>query len=332
MQVNGSLSYAPQVPWIQQATVRENILFGSTYDEQRYNEVLRCCALDSDLSVLPLGDRTDIGEKGINLSGGQKQRVSLARAAYSYSDIVVMDDVLSAVDAHVGEHIFRHLICGFLSGRTRVLVTHQLSMVLGKADTVLCLGGIRRLSKPVGQFDTSIRNGLPRSPAVGSKGPNLKISVPEARVHSSRSSVLALCHPSRLSECLRSVNVDLANEGTDDQLDAGFIAILRTLELQSTPVGVGDITRSRQGSHDSSGAYSGFPVPSTPSDGAPMMLDVPLDDYMDYPPPDVASSGSSRPRLRSSSADSIIPLNNCSYDKLKSLGRDPSAVCSLYEL
>jgi ABC-type multidrug transport system fused ATPase/permease subunit len=86
--------------------VRDNITFGLPFDEDRYQRVVYCCSLLSDFELLPLGDQTEIGEKGVNLSGGQKQRVSLARAAYSYSDIILMDDVLSAVDAHVGEHIF----------------------------------------------------------------------------------------------------------------------------------------------------------------------------------------------------------------------------------
>jgi ABC-type multidrug transport system fused ATPase/permease subunit len=102
----GDISYAPQSPWIRQGSVRDNITFGLPFDEERYQRVVYCCSLLSDFELLPLGDQTEIGEKGVNLSGGQKQRVSLARAAYSNSDIILMDDVLSAVDAHVGEHIF----------------------------------------------------------------------------------------------------------------------------------------------------------------------------------------------------------------------------------
>ena len=313
VQVNGTLSYAPQVPWIQQATIRENIVFGSEYIEQRYNEVLRCCALDSDVAMLPLGDMTDIGEKGVNLSGGQKQRVSLARAAYCNSEIIVMDDILSAVDAHVGEHIFRNLICGFLRDRTRVLVTHQLSMVLAKADAVLCLGGMKKFNKPADITGNGASNEMQ---------PELKISVPKCGLFSTESSVLTLCHPSRLGDNLRSVDLNLVCESTD----AGFISILRELELHDTPVSVGDSIRPRQGSHASIVTFNGFPVLSTPDAGTSTMLDIPLDDYMDYPPPDLAYSGPNRPRLRSSSTDSAIPSANHSYDKLKCLGQDPIEV------
>ena len=90
-------------------TLRDNILFRSEYDENKYNKILEACALNADLDVLPGGDKTEIGENGINLSGGQKQRISLARAVYSDSEIYLFDDPLSAVDAHVGKHIFSHV-------------------------------------------------------------------------------------------------------------------------------------------------------------------------------------------------------------------------------
>ncbi|CAM9265108.1 unnamed protein product, partial [Choristocarpus tenellus] len=103
--MNGTVAYASQRAWIQNATVRDNILFGCPYDEERYNMVLEACALKPDLKILEGGDLTEIGEKGINLSGGQQQRVSLARAVYSDADILLLDDVLSSVDAHVGKHL-----------------------------------------------------------------------------------------------------------------------------------------------------------------------------------------------------------------------------------
>jgi ATP-binding cassette, subfamily C (CFTR/MRP), member 1 len=97
----GSVSYVSQQAWIQNMTLKENILFGMPLDERRYQQVIEACALKPDLEMLPGGDQTEIGEKGINLSGGQKQRVSLARAVYSNSDVYFLDDPLSAVDAHV---------------------------------------------------------------------------------------------------------------------------------------------------------------------------------------------------------------------------------------
>ncbi|KAF5360312.1 hypothetical protein D9758_009126 [Tetrapyrgos nigripes] len=123
----GSIAYVPQTPWIKNATVRENIVFGNEDNEARFREVIRACSLEHDLELLSQGENTEIGEKGINLSGGQKARVSLARAAYSSSDIVLLDDPLSAVDSYVGKEILENcLLSGPLVNRTRVLVTHAL--------------------------------------------------------------------------------------------------------------------------------------------------------------------------------------------------------------
>uniref|UniRef100_A0A8C0IDI0 MRP3 protein n=1 Tax=Bubo bubo TaxID=30461 RepID=A0A8C0IDI0_BUBBB len=129
--VKGSVAYVPQQAWIQNATLKDNILFGQASNEQKYQNVLEACALKTDLEVLPGGDQTEIGEKGINLSGGQRQRVSLARAVYSNSDIYLLDDPLSAVDSHVAKHIFDKVIGpdGVLKGKTRILVTHGISFL-----------------------------------------------------------------------------------------------------------------------------------------------------------------------------------------------------------
>uniref|UniRef100_A0A671LHG9 Canalicular multispecific organic anion transporter 2-like n=1 Tax=Sinocyclocheilus anshuiensis TaxID=1608454 RepID=A0A671LHG9_9TELE len=129
--IQGSVAYVPQQAWIQNATLRDNILFGRPYAEQKYRCVLEACALTPDLEVLPGGDQTEIGEKGINLSGGQRQRVSLARALYSEADVYLLDDPLSAVDAHVAKHIFDNVIGpeGALKGKTRILVTHGISFL-----------------------------------------------------------------------------------------------------------------------------------------------------------------------------------------------------------
>jgi ABC-type multidrug transport system fused ATPase/permease subunit len=107
VELNGSVAYCAQEPWIQNATLKENILFGKPFDEKRYAKVLDACALTSDIAALPGGDQTEIGERGINLSGGQKARVSLGRACYSDSDIIILDDILSAVDAHVARCTIR---------------------------------------------------------------------------------------------------------------------------------------------------------------------------------------------------------------------------------
>ncbi|RDB26371.1 Oligomycin resistance ATP-dependent permease YOR1 [Hypsizygus marmoreus] len=132
----GSVAYVPQTAWIRNATLRENVVFGQVDDEQRFREVVRACSLEHDLEMLPNGEQTEIGEKGINLSGGQKARVSLARAAYSKSDVILLDDPLSAVDAYVGKSILDQcFLSGPLADRTRILVTHSLH-VLDKTDYI----------------------------------------------------------------------------------------------------------------------------------------------------------------------------------------------------
>uniref|UniRef100_A0A8C6UG54 ABC-type glutathione-S-conjugate transporter n=1 Tax=Neogobius melanostomus TaxID=47308 RepID=A0A8C6UG54_9GOBI len=138
--VKGSVAYVPQQAWIQNATVQDNITFGRDKLKSWYNRVLEACALVPDLDILPAGDATEIGEKGLNLSGGQKQRVSLARAVYRKADVYLLDDPLSAVDAHVGQHIFDKVIGpkGVLRDKTRVLVTHGMSF-LPQADLILVL-------------------------------------------------------------------------------------------------------------------------------------------------------------------------------------------------
>uniref|UniRef100_A0A672T458 ABC-type glutathione-S-conjugate transporter n=1 Tax=Sinocyclocheilus grahami TaxID=75366 RepID=A0A672T458_SINGR len=138
--VKGSSAYVPQQAWIQNASLQDNILFGREKKESWYQRVLEACALLPDLDNLPAGDTTEIGEKGLNLSGGQKQRVSLARAVYRKADVYLLDDPLSAVDAHVGQHIFNKVIGprGILRDKTRVLVTHGMSF-LPQADLILVL-------------------------------------------------------------------------------------------------------------------------------------------------------------------------------------------------
>ena len=138
--MDGSIAYAAQQAWIQNATLKNNILFSKAADESRYQKVIDACALIPDLEMLSAGDETEIGEKGINLSGGQKQRVSLARASYSDADIYLLDDPLSAVDSHVGKHIFENVIGanGILSSKTRILVTHSLTY-LPNTDKIIVM-------------------------------------------------------------------------------------------------------------------------------------------------------------------------------------------------
>ncbi|CAN0068906.1 unnamed protein product [Ectocarpus sp. 4 AP-2014] len=136
--IDGSVAYVAQTAWIINATLKENVLMGRPFDEARYQKVLDVCDMKQDLSQLPAGDKTEIGDKGINLSGGQKQRVSIARAAYANADVYILDDPLSAVDAHVGRHLFDECLAGFLKDKTVILCANQLQF-LPQTDLVLVL-------------------------------------------------------------------------------------------------------------------------------------------------------------------------------------------------
>nr|XP_015100143.2 canalicular multispecific organic anion transporter 1 isoform X2 [Vicugna pacos] len=151
--IKGTIAYVPQQSWIQNGTIKDNILFGAELDEKKYQQVLEACALLPDLEVLPGGDLAEIGEKGINLSGGQKQRISLARATYQNTDIYILDDPLSAVDAHVGKHIFNKVLGpnGLLKGKTRLLVTHSIHF-LPQVDEIVVMGNGTILEK--GSYST----------------------------------------------------------------------------------------------------------------------------------------------------------------------------------
>ncbi|XP_053395066.1 ATP-binding cassette sub-family C member 4-like isoform X2 [Mercenaria mercenaria] len=127
--VSGRVAYTSQEPWVFSGTVRQNITFGNEFDSAIYNRILRACALDRDISVMPNGDQTLIGDRGVILSGGQKSRVSLARTLYTDADIYLLDDPLSAVDSIIGQHIFENVIQGLLNGKAVVLVTHQLQFL-----------------------------------------------------------------------------------------------------------------------------------------------------------------------------------------------------------
>ena len=120
----GSIAYIPQEPFMINDTLKNNILFGKEYNEKRYYKTIDICQLAADLEVLPAGDKTEIGERGVNLSGGQKQRVAIARAVYSDSDIYLIDDCLSALDAEVGKAVLEKVILGELRKKTRLMVTH----------------------------------------------------------------------------------------------------------------------------------------------------------------------------------------------------------------
>ncbi|XP_012522703.2 ATP-binding cassette sub-family C member Sur [Monomorium pharaonis] len=136
------IAYVARQPWLQNATLRDNILFGCAYRSRRYRNVLHACALQPDVNILPSRDLTRIGERGINLSGGQKQRVTIARALYSDADVILLDNPLSALDQHVGQQIFDHGIKRLLlrNGRTVIMVTHKLEL-LSAAHQIIVMDG-----------------------------------------------------------------------------------------------------------------------------------------------------------------------------------------------
>ncbi|KAG0290187.1 hypothetical protein BGZ96_006338 [Linnemannia gamsii] len=142
--VYGDLACVPQQAWIINATVRDNILFGKAFDQDLYNRVIYASGLKPDFEMLSAGDQTEIGERGINLSGGQKQRVSLARAAYQDADIYILDDPLSAVDAHVDQHLWQNLLGpeGLLKDKTRLLVTHGIHHLENVDQIVVLKDGV----------------------------------------------------------------------------------------------------------------------------------------------------------------------------------------------
>ena len=135
---SGNIAYVPQKPWLFSGSVRDNILFGKSYDENKFANIVEVCNLQKDIKRLPRGDLTFVGERGAVLSGGQRARVSLARAVYADADLYLLDDPLSAVDAKVGEHIFNKCICDQLCDKIRILVSHDKKHFMA-ADQVLVL-------------------------------------------------------------------------------------------------------------------------------------------------------------------------------------------------
>eukprot|EP00345_Euplotes_harpa_P010765 CAMPEP_0168334162 /NCGR_PEP_ID=MMETSP0213-20121227/10081_1 /TAXON_ID=151035 /ORGANISM="Euplotes harpa, Strain FSP1.4" /LENGTH=407 /DNA_ID=CAMNT_0008338709 /DNA_START=1185 /DNA_END=2405 /DNA_ORIENTATION=- len=150
IRLGGSVSFVQQVPWIQNKTIRDNILFDEPLDERKYNRVVAACQLAADLEALPGGDLTEIGEKGINLSGGQKARISLARAAYADTDIVLLDDPISALDSNVKRMVVEQVLLGEMRHKTRLLVTHAVDFI-DRADRIVVMEAGR--VKHIGTYD-----------------------------------------------------------------------------------------------------------------------------------------------------------------------------------
>lgn len=149
--LSGGVTYCSQTAWLETMSIRDNIVFGQYFDQERYDQVMDCCCLKPDLETFPDGDQTEIGENGVSLSGGQKARVALARAVYSRSPVLLLDDVLAAVDSHTAKKLVDDCLCGDLvRGRTVVLVTHHVEAVLPHVAQVVMLddGRIRASGSP----------------------------------------------------------------------------------------------------------------------------------------------------------------------------------------
>ncbi|XP_066267906.1 ATP-binding cassette sub-family C member 4-like isoform X5 [Branchiostoma lanceolatum] len=157
IKVQGRLAYASQVPWIFSGSVQQNVLFGKEMEREKYQKVIKACALQKDLTLLPHGDQTLVGDRGIMLSGGQKARINLARAVYHDADIYLLDDPLSAVDAEVGKHLFDRCIQGTLKDKPRILVTHQLQY-LQSANKILILKEGEQLT--LGTYQELMQSGV----------------------------------------------------------------------------------------------------------------------------------------------------------------------------
>ncbi|XP_062382897.1 ATP-binding cassette sub-family C member 12-like [Sardina pilchardus] len=222
---DGAFAYVSQQAWIFHGSVKDNILMGEPFNQQRYSEVIRACSLESDLAILPYGDETEIGERGLNLSGGQKQRISLARAVYSNRDIYLLDDPLSALDAHVGKHIFKECVKKALKGKSVILVTHQLKY-LEFCDDVLLLedGEIKEagthtsLMKAQGRYAQLINNFQLEQTNVRQK-------------HTTHSPSLWIEHPQNTSSGVTNPAFDMSDEVNEGE-DAGHTPDKTDLEHQ----------------------------------------------------------------------------------------------------
>ena len=148
---HGKITYVCQTPWVFSGTFRENIIFGKEFNQDTFEKAIEACSLKEDLKSLSCGDLTYVGERGVrgvSLSGGQRARLNLARAVYSDADIYLLDDLLSSVDAEVSNEIFQRCICGTLSDRIRLFITHQ-ARFLGKTDLVLLMDKESKLTKGI---------------------------------------------------------------------------------------------------------------------------------------------------------------------------------------
>ncbi|CAH0699487.1 unnamed protein product [Spodoptera exigua] len=166
LHVHAIVAYASQEPWLFEASVRQNILFGQDMDLRRYKQVIKCCQLKTDLEILPHGDKTVVGERGASLSGGQRARISLARCVYQNADVYLLDDPLAAVDAKVAQAIYEDCIRNFLRDKATVLVTHHVqyakhahNVCVMRSGRIVAQGTYHELKNGVAEFEKLIEMG-----------------------------------------------------------------------------------------------------------------------------------------------------------------------------
>jgi len=156
VEIDATVSYVAQTAWVQSMSLRNNVLFGRAYDENKYHQALEAACMEKDIALLPNGDDTEIGEKGITLSGGQKQRTSIARAIYADAEFAILDDPLSALDAHVAKDVFKRCIRGVMRNSSVLLVTHQLQFTEFADNIIVMKDG--RIAES-GKYSDLIENG-----------------------------------------------------------------------------------------------------------------------------------------------------------------------------
>ncbi|KAK7258814.1 hypothetical protein RIF29_24401 [Crotalaria pallida] len=210
LKVCGTKAYVAQSPWIQSGKIEENILFGKDMDRERYEKVLEACSLTRDLEVLPFGDQTIVGEKGINLSGGQKQRLQIARALYQDADIYLFDDPFSAVDAHTGSHIFKECLLGLLKTKTVIYITHQVEF-LPDSDLILVMRDGRITQS--GKYNDILKSGTDFMELVGAHKAALSLVKSLER----RSTSKTLSFKMEDADSFSAFGLDPKVENTDDQ-------------------------------------------------------------------------------------------------------------------
>ncbi|XP_060872271.1 probable multidrug resistance-associated protein lethal(2)03659 isoform X2 [Metopolophium dirhodum] len=225
--VRGTVSYASQEPWLFNGSVQQNILFGSPMDHNRYKEVIKVCALKTDFKQLPYGDRSLVGERGVSLSGGQRARVNLARAVYKQADIYLLDDPLSAVDTHVGNHLFEKCIKGYLKEKTCILITHQIQY-LSSVDQIVLMENANILAE--GSYQELQSSGLDFTKLF-------KLSeetTTDTEIESNNVTNKSLEQPSGLSrqESFKSISLSI----DENKLNETQVAPIEVAEIRSTGI------------------------------------------------------------------------------------------------